>query len=55
MFKKKKSFSVEKKTVVNNLFGQARAGGLDNGESNCCGGKQEGNCAGNGNTHCCNK
>lgn len=52
MFEKKKTFSnAIKKDVLPYLFGQ---GGNNNGEPDCCNGKQTGSCHENGNPQCCN-
>lgn len=55
MLKKKKSFTnAGVKSLLSYLFGQARNGGNNNGESDCCNGKQGGSCHDNGNPQCCN-
>lgn len=55
MFKKKKSSSnAGMKNLLSYLFGQARHGGNNNGESDCCNGNQSGSCHDNGNPQCCN-
>lgn len=55
MLKKKKRFYNEsKKGIRSNLFGVERSGGTNNGESDCCNGKQNNPCHDNGNPQCCN-
>ena len=56
MGKTKKTLSKKsRKTLLAYLFGQARNGGNNNGESDCCNGVQKGSCHDNGNPQCCNK
>ena len=51
---KKKPLAKRGKETLRSVLFAASYGGVYNGETNCCGGPQRKNCAGNGSTHCCN-
>jgi len=50
----KKPLAKHGKETLRSVLFAARNGGVNNGETNCCGGTQRRNCADNGTRHCCN-